>query len=251
MEEEVINGEDAFKEAMKELEPVKFYSTVWRHSRRWAIPIPKGVRELLDPNQLYKIRITFTTPPDSYLKDQLSRIISSLKWESYVEVTKIWKSGNRRLFPITKNTAMRLVPQLQELKEATDLIIEEATIQEALTYILQNDPRYKKLKRELITHERKRNGRIWDVIPIEAQDSIEQEIKKIKKEIAKLREKYRAKAEELVKTGFRPGPEIEFIEEWVKTPLLIEATPYNVDNERKAIALYKRAPMPLRDEDDF
>ena len=241
MEEGRITGEEAFKEAMRELEPVKFYSTVWRHSRRWAIPIPKGVRELLDPNQLYKIRITFTTPEDSYLKNRLSGILSSLEWKSYVEVTKAWKSGNRRLFPITKNTARQLVPKLQELKEATEEIIREATIEEAIDYLIKDDPKYRELKRKLISSK----GRLWDYLT-------EADIKKqerIKEEIAKLKEEYRPKAEKLVEEGFKPGPEIEFIEEWIKAPLLIEATPYYVENERKAIALYKRAPMPLNEDE--
>ena len=239
MEEEVITGKEAFREAKRELEPVTFYSTVWRHSRRWAIPIPKGVRELLDPNQLYKITITFTKPEDSYLRNRLENILSRLVWDSYVEVTKVWKSGNRRLFPITKNTARQLVPKLQELKEFTEDIIREAVIEEAIDYLIKDDPKYKKLKLEFYTLKNLNFPTPRDL----------KEMKKVERAIQELKEEYRPKAEKLVEEGFKPGPEIEFIEEWIKAPLLITATPYYVENERKAIALYKRAPMPLNGDE--
>jgi hypothetical protein len=239
-----LRGWEAFekeKEAGKE-NTIPFLSTVWRHSRKWAIPIPKGTRELLDPNQLYKIRISFTTPEDSHLDDLVREIFSGVGLKSYVEVTKVWKSGNRRLFPITKSTARQLVPKLQKLRENAEIILREATIQKAIDYLIKEDPRYKELRREIV----RVNGPLWDILTPEQKE----EQQKLREALAKLREEYRPKAEKLVEEGFKADPELEFIKEWIKAPLLIEATPYEVENERKAIALYKRAPILLTEEDD-
>lgn len=222
---------------------IPFLSTVWRHSRKWAIPIPKGTRELLDPNQLYKITIEFTKPPDNRLNKFLEYQLSKLSFERYVEVTKVWKSGKRRLFPITKNTALRLVPKLQELREATDLIIEEATIQDAIDYLIRDDPRYKELKRKILNP----SGRLW--YNMTEKDRKQQE--KYREELNKLREEYRDRAKELIEEGFKPGRDVELLKEWIKNPLLITAVPYEAKSEREAIALYKRAPIPLKEDDIF
>lgn len=235
---EQVNGWGALQE-----KGIPFTSTVWRHSRKWAIPIPKGTRELLDPNQLYKITIEFTRPPDSRLNTFLEYQLNKLSFERYVEVTKVWKSGNRRLFPITTNTALRLVPKLQELKEATDLIIEEATIQDAIDYLLKDNPRYKELKRKILNP----HGRLWYM----ATEKDRKELKKYQEELNQLREEYRDKARELIEQGFKPGRDVELLKAWIQNPLLITAVPYETKDEREAIALYKRAPIPLKEDDIF
>lgn len=227
-------------EALKE-KGIPFTSTVWRHSRKWAIPIPKGIRELLDPNQLYKITIEFTQPPDNRLNKFLEYQLNKLSFERYVEVTKVWKSGNRRLFPITTNTALRLVPKLQELKEATDLIIEEATIQDAIDYLLRDNPRYRELKMKTLNPQ----GRLWYMVT----DEDRKNQKKYQEELNKLREEYRDKAKELIKQGIKPGRDVELLKSWIQNPLLITAVPYETKDEREAIALYKRAPIPLKDDE--
>ena len=239
---EIMTGREAIKRTLEELRPIRFYSTVWRHSRKWAIPIPKGVREMVSLNQLYLIKIEFITPDDWNLRQQLGHILTKVDYESYGEVTKVWKSGKRLLFPITMNTARRLVPKLQELKEATEMIIEEATIQEAIDYLLKTDPEYKELRRKLI--------RLNTIEPYALNGHERRQLESIQKKIAKLREEYRPKAEELVKEGFKPSPKVELIKDWIKNPLLITATPYIAKNEREAIALYRRAPMPA-DETEF
>lgn len=238
MEGEVVDA----KEEFRKLKPVEFLSTIWRHSRKWAIPIPKGTRELLDPNQLYEIEIRFTRPRDRYLEERLGGILRKIDWDTYREVTKIWQSGNRRLFPITPNTAQRLVPKLQELKEATELIIEEITIEEAINYLIKKDPRYKELKRELY------RLKALDF----PMDKDIRKMEKIEKAIVELMDEYRPKAEELVAKGeFKPGTKVAWAKGWIKAPLLIIASPYKVEDHRKAIALYKRAPMPLDEEEYF
>ena len=242
MEEERITGEEAFRRVIEEAYPLRFYSTVWRHSRKWAIPIPKGVKELVNSNQLYIIRITFSSPNDWTMRAQIGRFLTNVEYEVYKEVTKVWKSGKRLLFPITINTARQLVPKLQELREATETIIEEATIQEAIDYLLKTDPQYRELKKQLIILEREEYYSL--------NGHQRRKIESIKKKIEKLREEYRSKAEELVREeGFKPSPKIELLKDWIKNPLYIKASPYQAEDEREAIALYRRAPMPLNDED--
>lgn len=238
---EIVTGEEVFRKAREELGIVRFYSTIWQHSRKWAIPIPKSVRKLIDQNQLYKIEIRFTRPENRWLHDKLGMILlnNTDPYESYVEITKVWKSGNRMLFPITMNTARQLVPKLQKLREAVDIIIEEAIIQEAIDYLLKKDPEYRKLQRKLIGFESE-----YDL------SSRMRQYKSTEKKIKELREKYRAKAEELVKQGFKPSLNIELTKDWIKRPLLITATRYTPKNEREAIAIYRRAPIPA-DEKEF
>ena len=224
---------------------VSFSSTVWKHGGGWKIPIPRGARELLSREKLYKIQIRFRDLPytwswNALMPEDLIRL-EEARNKTFTEVSKVVKSGPKLLFPITRNTADILVPIIKSIQKSLNEVIEKATLDEALEYLLSNNKDYLQLQRE---YESLTDS--WDFYPSKRD---KQRIEELKEKLTQLRESYKPKAEELVKSGqFKASYKVELLNGWVKRPLIIEVYPFSVDNPDDAIHIFLRAPMPVNDD---
>jgi Mg2+ and Co2+ transporter CorA len=160
----------------------------------------------------------------------------------FTEVSKVVKSGPKLLFPITRNTADILVPIIKSIQKSLEEIIEKATIDEALEYLLSNNKEYIRLLNEYNAIK----NEPWDIYPSKRDRKRAEELEE---KLTQIRRAYKPKAEELVKSGqFKASYKVELLNGWVKRPLIVEVYPFKVDNPDDAIHIFLKAPMPLNDE---
>ena len=260
----------------KEEEVIIYTANLWHSGGKWVIPIPRHIKPLLKKNKLYKLIISIREIPFSIVFSETSS--KALQKERvFIEVTKIWKMGDKYAFPVRKETADLLAPLILEIREVVKREVEKSKIGRAKRRLLSEDKRYLKLWEKVQSLQDEKNRVIGEIIPEDSLDDEgwwdhpltpeekeeikrkneekEKQIKEIEAKIDGLLKKARVIEEETTERAkeiakeLTPNIKENQILAWAKRPLKIKAIPFEIIDPEDAIELYRKAPFGLEEEE--
>nr|WP_015243611.1 hypothetical protein [Thermococcus sp. AMT7]AFZ84296.1 hypothetical protein a7-8 [Thermococcus sp. AMT7] len=241
-------------------------ASIWRHSRRYVIPIPKNQLALLleDPlgrDRLYKLQISVRPIPEINTLELSLRDIGSEKVEiadlsgkadelineakklisglpNVTEISKLWKSGNKFIFPITPDTAELILPKIDQASKKLEEAIKLLKVRDVLERLLEENQEYQELKDKIgVWKLIKRLGPTENLdLPEEYQKTLER-MKAIEMEAIN-------QAIEKAKT-MKGTYKLRLLEGWIERPLAVKIYRFQPGTPEEAISLYRKTPIRL------
>ncbi|ACX73607.1 hypothetical protein Metvu_1757 (plasmid) [Methanocaldococcus vulcanius M7] len=246
-------------------EPVTtFAGSIWRHSRRYVIPVPKNQLGLLleDPlgrDRLYKIHISVRPIPEintleltlldigsekvvdianlsgkaNELIDKARNLILGLP--SVAEISKLWKSGNKFIFPITPDTAELILPKIEQASKKLEEAIKLLKVRDVLERLLDENQEYQELKDKL---------GVWRIIRELPGEDLPEDYQKTLERMKAIEREAISQAIEKART-MKGTYKLRLLEGWIERPLTIKIYRFQPRTPEEAISLYRKTPIRL------
>jgi hypothetical protein len=245
-------------------EPVTtFAGSIWRHSRRYVIPIPKNQLGLLleDPlgrDRLYKIHISVRPIPEINTLELTLRDIGSEKVDianlsgkadelinearnlilglpSVAEISKLWKSGNKFIFPITPDTAELILPKIEQASKKLEEAIKLLKVRDVLERLLDENQEYQELEDKI---------GVWKLIRELPEENLPEDYQKTLERMKAIEREAISQAIEKART-MKGTYKLRLLEGWIERPLTIKIYCFQPRTSEEAISLYRKTPIRL------
>lgn len=239
-----------------------FTGSIWRHSRRYVVPLPKNQVGLLlqdakGRDSLYKVQLTVRPIPEidftgimfkeissknadaSEITLKAHELVEKAKKEianvpSVAEITKLWKSGAKFILPITPDTAEVLLPKIDTASKYLEEAIKLLKVKEVLAELLKDNQEYQELKNKLDLWRLSRR------LGIEPDEEITNAIERMKA----IEQATLGQALELAEKK-RSTYTLRLLEGWIERPLTIRVYRFQPKTPEEAISLYRKTPIRL------